>query len=157
MRITTGLVSVLLIAACATGYHGKGFSGGFSETQLAPNAWNVRFGGNAYTSGERAADFTLLRAAELMLENGYSYFIITDSGSSVETGSYTTPTQTYGNANIVGNSVYGSSTTYGGQTYTYHKPSSAMAVVGYREKPDYPMVYEAAFVAESIRSKYGME
>jgi hypothetical protein len=65
---------ILSIQACATGYKSDGFVGGYSETQLDENVFKVAFRGNGYTRQDRAADFTLLRSAELALKSGYSYF-----------------------------------------------------------------------------------
>lgn len=62
-----GGFSLLLLEGCATSHQEKGFTGGYSETQLAPDVFRVNFAGNGYTSSERAQDFALLRAAELSL------------------------------------------------------------------------------------------
>ena len=43
---------------------------GFSETQLDTNVYTVRFSGNGYTSPSKAADFALLRSAEITLMRG---------------------------------------------------------------------------------------
>ena len=48
----------------------QGMSGGFSETQLDTNVYTVRFSGNGYTSPSKAADFALLRSAEITLMRG---------------------------------------------------------------------------------------
>lgn len=45
----------LIAAGCATGYHARGLSGGFSETQLDENVFEVSFHGNGYTSHGREA------------------------------------------------------------------------------------------------------
>ncbi len=117
------------LAACATGYHSKGFTGGFSETQLDRNVWAVNFRGNAYTSDERASDFVLLRSAQLALQGGFQYFIIIDRANLNSFHPYTEPTtsSTTTNVSVVGNTAYGSShtTTYGGQTYIMRKPGRA--------------------------------
>src|SRR5712692_7205947 len=115
--IALGALSLL---ACATPYQPRGGMGGFSETQLDENVFQVRFNGNAYTSGERASDFTLLRSAEVARLHGYSYFVIVQSKGGYSYSAYTTPTQTQttASATTYGNTTYGSatSTTTGGQT-----------------------------------------
>ena len=88
------LFAVLLIQGCATAYQKSGFAGGYSETQLDENVFRVSFRGNRYTGREKVADFTLLRSAELALENGYQYFAIIDA-NSYTTDSYTTGSHTY--------------------------------------------------------------
>ena len=147
--------SVFLMSGCATGYHGSGFTGGYSETQLAEDVFRVSFRGNGFTSSERAADFTLLRSAELVQEHGYSYFVIVDESESVSRSTYTTPTNTTGSATVTGNTVSGTATTTGGQTYTVTKPRARNTIIGMRTKPD-GFSYEAEFVIASLREKYGL-
>src|SRR6266478_2576237 len=95
MRTTLAVLIVALLAGCATPYQAKGMTGGFSETQLDENVFQVRFNGNGYTSGERAADFTLLRSAELAREHDYAYFVIVQSKGGYSYSTHTTPTQSH--------------------------------------------------------------
>ncbi len=152
------LVAVLL-SGCATSYKERGLTGGYSETQLDENVFRVSFRGNGYTSKERASDFNLLRSAELTLEKGYRYFIIVDSQESVKLSTYTTPTISDTDINVYqsGNHFYGdaTTTTYGGQTYIYSKPSTTNTIICFKEKPQVNgLVFDADFVANSIRQKY---
>ena len=57
------------IAEGAPGVHG-----GFSEQQLAPDFFLVRFHGNEMTSRERVEGYLLYRAAELTLQRGFDWF-----------------------------------------------------------------------------------
>lgn len=152
-------VMCLLLNGCATSYQSNGFAGGYSETQLSENVFNVTFNGNGYTGKERASDFSLLRSAEIAKENGFRYFIIVSSEKDVSHSTYTTPTTSYTNASAYGygNYAYGSATTntYGGQTYDIAKPSASNTIVCYKDKPDLPVIiYDAEFVYSSIRNKY---
>lgn len=162
MRVSS-LILIFLIAACATPYQKSGLSGGFSETQLDENVFRVSFRGNAYSRGERAEDFALLRCAELALEHGYTHFALTDSTTeSKTTSAYTAPTTSYttGSAYAAGNTVYGSArtNTYGGNTIYMSKPKAVNTVVMFKGKPDLTgMVFDARFVYESIRKKYPSE
>jgi len=52
---TTVAVLIALLAGCATPYQHRGFTGGFSETQLDENVFQMRFNGND-TYDQRAAD-----------------------------------------------------------------------------------------------------
>jgi hypothetical protein len=158
-KLSISISVAILLASCATAYQHQGFSGGFSETQLGENVFQVSFKGNAYTSRERVADFNLLRSAEVALENGFSYFLIVDSERYSTTGAYTTPTtsHTTGSAHVYGNYAYGSATTRttGGQTYCYSKPTSVNTIFCFRNKPEIDgLVYDAAFIVRSIKSKY---
>tara|TARA_A200000113_G_scaffold225930_2_gene248811 strand:- start:2085 stop:2654 length:570 start_codon:yes stop_codon:yes gene_type:complete len=161
---------VLTLSACASPYQSKGFSGGFSETQLSENVFQVSFRGNGYTSSERASDFAMLRSAELTLENGYKYFALADNQNAVENSSYTTPVQahttgysnTYGTLNTYGNygtysgSTYGNATTTftGGQTYNIRKPKSMNTIVMFHKKPKQGLVLDAEFLERTLREKY---
>ena len=162
MRKTVTVLASIVLAACATGYHSRGFSGGFSETQLDENVFQVNFSGNGYTSRERAADFTLMRSAELAQKKGFNFFIIADRADHSSNGSYTSPTHTETTASATGygNTAYGqaSTTTTGGQTYIIHKPGLANTIVCFKERPDNinGLVYNATFVFESLSEKYGI-
>ena len=154
-------IAVAIMSGCATTYQKESFTGGFSETQLGENIFQVSFKGNAYTSREKASDFTLLRSAEIAIENGYRYFVVVESEKYSKVGTYTSPTtsQTTGSAYASGNYVHGSATTtiYGGQTYITSKPRANNTILCFKEKPDINgLVFEAEFVVRSIRAKYGM-
>ena len=146
----------LLLSACATPYQKNSFTGGFSETQLDDNVFKVTFRGNAYTNRERAADFALLRSAELTLDHGYSYFAIVKSGQHTSNSTYTTPTTTYSSASAYGNNAYGSSTTYGGQTYLISKPNATNTIICFKEKPK-GFSYNAEFIRKSLSEKYELD
>ena len=162
MRTFVSCLALSILAACATGYHSKGYTGGFSETRLDENVFQVRFNGNAYTSGERASDFTLLRSAELAREHGYGYFVIVQSRAGYSYSTYTTPTEsrTTATATTHGNTtnVTARTTTSGGDTYVHAKPSTLNTIVCFRERPENTqgMVYNAEFVSRSLSQKYGI-
>ncbi|MCP5015892.1 MAG: hypothetical protein GY938_11585 [Ketobacter sp.] len=161
MRIMIILLAATLIYGCATSYQSDGFSGGHSETQLDEQVFKVTFRGNGYTRRERAADLSLLRCAELALQNGYNYFVIIDADSYVSNSTYTTPTTTNTTASAygTGNYAYGTaqSTTYGGQTYNISKPSSTNVIYLLKENPTDVFAYSAKFVYKSISEKYGIK
>lgn len=85
-------VGFLLISGCATLYQSKGLTGGFSDTKLSENTYQVRFQGNGYTSQGRSSQFILRRCAEITLENDKRYFVMSasESESSVSSNSYGT-------------------------------------------------------------------
>lgn len=152
---------VIFLSGCATGYHSKGMSGGYTSTQYAPNIFNVSFSGNGFTGRGKASDFALLRSAEITIENGFKYFSIANADNYVSNSSYTTPTttNTYATANAYGNTAYGTatSTTYGGQTYNISKPSSSNTIVCFKEKPTNGLSYDAAFLYRSLTKKYNIK
>ncbi len=159
MKVLIATILVLLVAGCSTSYQKKSFTGGYSETQLGENTFQVYFSGNGYTSREKTTDFTLMRSAELTLENGFEYFIIVDSAQSSNLSSYTTPTRSHTSGHV---GPYGNfdarTTTYGGQTYLIKKPQTTNTIVCFKEKPDISgIIYDAKFIFNSISQKYGIE
>lgn len=154
--------AILYLTGCATSYQPQGFSGGYSETKLGENIFRVSFRGNGYTSRERASDFTLLRSADLALQNGFNYFVVVTSDKATDVSAFTTPTTSHTTGSIYGNSnyAYGSATTttHGGNTYFVSKPSMMNTIICYKEKPDINgMVFDARFISREIRRKYAME
>jgi hypothetical protein len=152
------LVVVLILNACATSYQTTGLTGGYSESQLDENIFRVSFKGNGYTSPEKAADFTLLRSAELALEHGFHFFSIIDSDSYSKEATYTTPTTSTTTVNVYGSGNYAyataNTTTHGGQTYKFSKPRSTNTIVCFKEKPKNGFSYNANFIFESLAAKY---
>jgi hypothetical protein len=153
MRIIYLLCISLILSACATAYQREGATGGYTETQLDTNVFQVTFRGNGYTARQRAADFALLRSAEITLENGYNYFVIIDASQYSKQSSYTTPTTTYGSATAYGNTAYGTAITYGGQTYHISKPRATNTIICFKEKPE-GFAYNATFIEKSMKDKY---
>lgn len=100
MRLTTimTVLCALLLAGCATQtpYKPAEERGeeGYTETQLGENRYRITFVGNHSTPAETVKDYALLRAAELTLQEGYSWFSVAErdkgenqrSSTSVGTG-----------------------------------------------------------------------
>jgi len=159
MRGLAIALTALVLTGCATAYQRQGLTGGYSDTQLGENIFQVSFRGNGYTSRERASDFSLLRSAELTLDRGFRYFVIVESEKDTKIGTYTTPTQSYttGSAYGYGNYAYGTATTttYGGQTYFITKPRTTNTILCFKQKPEIKgLVFDAEFVVKSIKQKY---
>jgi hypothetical protein len=153
---STFAICALLLAGCATPYQSAGIRGGYQELQLDENVFQVSFNGNALISGQRVADYTLLRSAEVAQAHGFAYFAIIDAASYQRTGTLSTPQTTYGSASVSGNSVTGSSTTYGGGVTAYSKPSSTNTIVCFKEKPE-GFSYAAGNVIQSLRNSYRLD
>ncbi len=157
--IVFAIAAAALVPACATGYQASGFGGGYSETALAENVFQVSFRGNGYSSAERVADLSLLRCAELCLERGYAHFLLVDAADSATISTYTTSSRasTTGTVTGVGNNAYLSAqtTVTPGRTHVYVKPSRMNTIVCFKEKPEgQGLALDARFVSDSIRSKY---
>lgn len=157
------LLIVAFISGCATSYKSAGFTGGYSDTKLQDDVYEISFKGNGYTGSDKTKDFALLRASEVALNNGYKYFLIFEGNNTTKTQLYTTPMQanTYGNVNLYGNTGSYSGTTYysGGETYMYHKPESSLTIKCLKERPtgNDIFVYDATQIKENLSNKYGIK
>ena len=161
MRARSVAIAILgcFCLACATPYQPNALRGGFSETRLDENVFQVSFRGNGYTGKERARNFALLRSAELTLENGYSYFVILEADHYSKHSTYTTPSTSYTTASATwsGNTASASATTTttGGQTYNISKPRTTNTIYLLKTKPeDGAFAYNAEFIRRSLREKY---
>jgi hypothetical protein len=147
------LVSIVLCAlfsnSCSTPYQPSDFLGGFTELQLSSDSYQVSFGGNAYTSTQRAIDFTLLRCAELALENGYQYFVVIDADNR-------TNERTSTNLVFTGRRGEDGRAERAERTSTTSKPSTTNTIRLLNQKPTDGFSYDAAITAASIRGKYGL-
>jgi len=159
--VVNAAIAALVLSACATSYQADSWTGGFSETQVAPNAFRVSFRGNGFTSRNRAEEMTLLRSAELTLQSGFTHFVIVDGRSGVDvsqvfTPAVTTGTSTFGAPGGVP-TMHSTSTTTGGQAIAITKPSTTNTIVCYPAPPaSATMVYDARFVMQSLGRKYGL-
>jgi hypothetical protein len=152
---------VFLIAGCATGYQPTGFTGGYSETRLAPDVVRVVFLGNGYTGKERSQNFALLRGAELTVAAGFQFFRVLSENTDKSAYSFTTGGSSYttGSAYAVGNQVnYTARTNYiPGQTMTFYKPETGLLIQFVGEKPQDGFAFDAAFLIKNLREKYNIK
>jgi hypothetical protein len=72
-----------------------GVHGGYSEQQLAPDRYLVRFHGNELTSRDRVEGYMLYRAAELTVQRGYDWFLTVDRHIEHDTRTYVQPDPFY--------------------------------------------------------------
>jgi len=149
------------LTGCATMYQSRGFTGGYSDTQLAPDVFVVNFNGNGFTSAERASDFAMLRAADLTEGAGYWYFTVSQAQDD---GTYSTVVMPgYSNTTVhgygYGNSFHATATTWGTGPIAIpiFKPRSKLMIHCYHDKPPGVQAFDASFIETSIRSKYGIK
>src|SRR5690606_22629066 len=76
-------LAVLMLTACATTptFYAPAASPsamGYSEYRIEPGRYRVTFRGGPGAPPQQVADYTLLRAADLALADGYDWFRITD-------------------------------------------------------------------------------
>lgn len=158
VKACAGLVLASLLSSCASTYSPKGMFNGYSDVRLGENIFQVSFQGDGYDSRERVTDLSLLRSAEVALQNGFAYFVIASMADNSSGATYVTPTTTQISATAVGNSAYGTATTYGGQSFFITYPNTTNIIVCFKEKPNIQgLVYEASFVMASLKAKYSIK
>ena len=154
-------LAALQIIGCATPYCQKGFTGGYAETQFAPDVWRVTFRGNGYTSPERVQDFAMLRAAELTLQHGFTHLALINEQSGTSTSSFSTQghADTTGTMNFYGNQAsYSGHTTYTpGQIFTFYKPSTGLLFRCFKTPPEGIFTFDAAFLQQSLKQTYHLK
>ncbi|MCB2096825.1 MAG: hypothetical protein KDE05_04270 [Parvularculaceae bacterium] len=78
--IAAGLA--LFLAACATSTPYGPATGdnpyGFSDQRIENNRFRIVFRGNSATTRETVETYLLYRAAELTVQNGFDYFVVTE-------------------------------------------------------------------------------
>jgi len=146
-RLAEILVIAILAAGCATEYQKSGATGGFKETQLAPDMFRVSFTGNSFTPTDRVQDYALLRAAEITLENKAKYFAVVSSADQTRRNTYVTPGTAYTDKK-------GTTTYTSGDVQTYYHPGVGMMIRTFPAKPKGEMAFDAEFLVKSLRAKY---
>lgn len=147
MRRALLAVLAVSLAGCATGYKAKGWSGGFSETQLSPDTFMVNFAANAYTTPEQASDFAILRAADKSEALGCDRFVILNGAETATTGAVTVNTASYGENTAIST----------GGVFPMVKPNSKLMVRCFKGQPEGVQAFDVAFIQSSIRNKYRMK
>jgi hypothetical protein len=134
-KVTTRVATFAVLASlvACTSYQPEGFTGGFTETPLAKNAYQISSGGNAFTSAGKVRNIALVRAAELTLEKGFVSFIILDQDDEVTTSTLSSPGTFNATTNYNGNSAYTSGTYSGPQSSQINKAQTTMVVRMYEE------------------------
>jgi hypothetical protein len=80
MRMRTRLAALsalCLLSSCATAYQPDGITGGYSDQRLSDSSVRVSFRGNRFTSPETLDSYLLRRCADITMQNGYGYFVMT--------------------------------------------------------------------------------
>ena len=149
-------LAALSLSACATPYQPKdGGRFGYSETLLAPDLVEVYFDGNSDTPAEHASDYALLRCAEYTLANGYSHFVLLERVADAEASLVSTPVPVSTVGTAYGTRYHDTVVTVG--TYRTDYSPHAYARIRMLERPgDDEETLDAAFLAQSIRTKYGL-
>lgn len=151
------LAVAALLAGCATPYQNDSLIGGASETQLSATQYRVRFRGNAHTTPERAADYCLLRCAEIALREGFPCFAIVDERTRVDHTTWEQPGAYQADLRRTGPNTYRANVTGGPTTWNYARPTADNTIVLLGTEAKGPSVYEAAFITKSVKARYGIK
>jgi hypothetical protein len=81
MKWLPPVLAALALAACTTptvfAPMQRADGPGFSETRIEADRWRITFRGGSDAGPDRVSDLTLLRAAQLTLQQGFDWFRIT--------------------------------------------------------------------------------
>lgn len=143
MRIIPLLLASLLLCGCASTWTaGRRYAPrdrvwhlGYSETQLGPDTWRVTYDGYEIPQSQ-AADYALLRAADLTLAAGFTHFAVIGESGAVLPG----PTAAVAISPTMAVGIPPS------------RPEATVTIRATREAA--PNTYDAAFISRSFRTKY---
>ena len=80
-------VCICILISCTTisPYHPSDKVGdtGYSETKFDDTHFRVSFDGNSSTTRHEVEDYLLFRSAEITLDNGYDYFVVSEQDTEV--------------------------------------------------------------------------
>lgn len=133
---------------------------GYASNEISDRFVRVTFRGNASTSGFRAADFALLRCAEVALEHDHPYFVIQERNDTTRESTRTTtsPGVPMTSCNKKGRctTTYGTSTTTT-QTWVYPNLEYIVELLSAPPEDETRFALDAAEVGRTIRAKYDIE
>ena len=158
IKLLVLVVLVSLASACATSYAPNSFwnDGGFTETEVQPGIFQVRFKGNEFTSEERASDFAMLRSAELCLERDMQYIVMGDLTTvSRASGQIPGSATTTASASTYGNTAYGTSTATVTPPTTLYSPESGLTMACSTKQIEGS--WDAAFLQKAMKDKYQID
>lgn len=152
--IVIAALMTLGLSACESAPSAYPNGPGFYETRIEQNRYRITYRAEGRMPRERAEDFTLLRAADLTLAQGYDWFrVVSRQGSADRRSgpvlSLGTGNTSFGRRSAVGVGV-GTSFQLGGppaQTIIYE------VMMGKGALPQDRDAYDAADVAASIRGR----
>lgn len=166
------VVLSVVFAGCAsvTPYQGIGNNkeGGYSATQHSDDSYSVTYQGTEYSQPEQVYDYALLRSAELTVECGYAYFVIT-SGDVRNQNTYRyNPGMPASRDTEYRTSPLGTPYTYtayspatAGHSYQIKIPAYTFTIKMYKEKnavrAPWGQVQEAAPLISQLKAKYKLK
>lgn len=162
---TTISFSVFATSYVPAGEYGGWPHGGYSDVVINSNTAIIKFIGNKYNSPQEARIYMLYRCAEVTLQQGYQYFVITSTSTSKQKVNIRTKNvtkQIYPPASFISNeytdteieSYSESSSKAGNCTGNAACSPSAVAVIK-MFNGDIPSNLPRAYSAEDVIGHYG--
>ncbi len=150
---------VLMLASCVANNSYQSFNNGvgYKSEETEPNVYTVSYTGTRTTKTEKVNDFALLRCAEITLEKGFSYFVITEAtnnrdvagrGANVNVGSVFSDASKVG---LQGGGTFNSSV--GPSVSTQPRPVSTLVIHLFHEQPE-TISYDAYLIDRSLKDEY---
>ena len=136
------LLLLLLLTGCVKPLQPGNYAGQLQPTWLDANRFIVAY--PQKSPDAKIVDLTLLRSAEIALQNGFNYFIVVDTGDS---SAASAPVQQDSGAGFI---------VHNGIRYNLANPGSSNTIVGFKRKPE-GFSYVALFVKASLRDKYNLD
>jgi len=167
------IISLLFLqvffAGCvvSTPYQSNGIGnkdGGYSSTRSSSDSLSVIYQGAAYSKSEHIHDYALLRSAELTVESGFKYFVVTSDTDRTRT-KWQTMSSPRGSSHQRASVTGSAQPTYaatsgggGGSAYPLTTPAFTLIIKMYKEKSGIPtsssQIHEAAALVTELRAKY---
>lgn len=118
--------------------------------------FEVSFKRNSFTTTERVKNFSLLRSAEVALENGYPYFVVIEQSQPVTVFTESMP---LGFTSMSSYSAHGrhDRTASGGRKEYISNPITKTLIACFSEKPKSVISYDAENIVKYIKSKYEIQ
>lgn len=95
LRLIFAAAMTLFMAACATSTPYGPATGknpyGFTDQRIEDNRYRIVFRGNSSTTREAVETFLLFRAAELTVQSGFDYFIVSEQDTEANKRYTTSP------------------------------------------------------------------
>ncbi|HLH54786.1 MAG TPA: hypothetical protein VKY92_14330 [Verrucomicrobiae bacterium] len=154
----------LVVCSCATGYQPLHSGKGYSDWPISTNEFAVSFIGNGETDAQRAADFALLRSAQVTLQHGFSRFAVLDVTNTSSARPYTVrqryytavpPSKAWPPFGLSGSWPYEQDYLMEyDQPRVFFKPGTVLRIKCFASKPEKPFTYDAAALQKSLKQKY---
>ena len=156
MKVIPLFLFLLFLGACAKPLQPDNYAARVSTQKLDHNSYIISYRGSTLTDGDRAVDLTLLKSAEITLQNGFNYFVIVPTGESVKTAAYNSPENSNGQIDNYLQDVGYEPTVVGANTYHHADPGAINTIVCFKERPR-GFAYAALFVKATLRHKYKLD